>query len=72
MSLPVMVWVSQIMEQSIISILHLRELHHQGIIEAIGFILRKWLNNYSGCQLLTASDKYVMTPSVSLTIWKLK
>jgi hypothetical protein len=29
-------------------------------MEAIGFVLRKWLNNYSDCQLLTV-DKYVMT-----------
>lgn len=44
----------------------------KGIIEAIEFILRKWLNNYSDCQLLTASGKYVITPSISLTTWKLK
>lgn len=44
----------------------------KGIREAIGFILRKWWNNYYDCQLLTASDKYIMSPSVTLTLWKLK
>ena len=39
----------------------------KGIIETIGFILRKWLNNCSDCPLLTVSDKYIMTLNVSLT-----
>lgn len=44
----------------------------KGIIEATEVILRKWLNNYSDGQLLTVSDKYVTTSSISLTTWKLK
>ena len=44
----------------------------KGIIEATEVILRKWLNNYSDGQLLTVSDKYVITSSISLTTWKLK
>ena len=44
----------------------------KGIIEATEAILRKWLNNYSDGQLLTVSDKYVITSSISLTTWKLK
>lgn len=44
----------------------------KGIIEATEVILRKWLNNYSDGQLLTVSDKYIITSSISLTTWKLK
>lgn len=44
----------------------------KGIIEATEVILRKWLNNYSDGQLLTVSDKYVITSSISLTPWRLK
>lgn len=44
----------------------------KGITEAIEFLLRRRLNNYSDCHLLTASVKYVITPSISLTSWKLK